>query len=220
MKKLLLILPLLVLFSCNNTTTDESKSNKGLTNESKSDKVTTKIDTIWNDTVQDTFFGTKFGATLEEVNKNFAMYQALYSDTITKNGASERPYRYLLYGEVPGNLTFNNIYFAGIDWDYVIVYFYHKRFSAISFYTMEKTIDYERLERLISQKYKLTRIEPVEDGIISKKIAFGKNRCKLELTHLDEFVKPRTDIYNNEYNIILEYITNSTRSDEEILDEI
>lgn len=74
--RLLLIIFLLattiIVFSCKNNN-----------NVKVSDKDSTKVDTLWNEKVQNEFFDTPFGASKQEVIKNFAKHGFTYNKVLS-----------------------------------------------------------------------------------------------------------------------------------------
>ena len=115
----------------------------------------------YNDTVQDTFYGVKFGASKEEVIKAFEE-QGFYLDKrlSTNDFLSFYPYgRYFSFG--------------GMGWQFVNVHLSNDKFCAIDFsFTPESKEtaleDYDGVLEQISSKYNIAE-RPIEDENIYKK---------------------------------------------------
>lgn len=115
----------------------------------------------YNDTIQDTFYGVKFGASREEVIKAFQK-QGLYLD---KSVSTNERLTFDPYGSYFG--------FGGMDWQFVNVYLSNGKFCVIAFsYTPENKEtaleDYEGVLEQVSSKYKVAEL-PIEDENVYKK---------------------------------------------------
>lgn len=160
--RLLLILFLLstamTMFSCKNTI-------KG----NVSDKDSTKVDTLWNEKVQNEFFDTPFGASKQEVVKNFAKHGFTYNKVLS---TEQR-----LVFDHQGSRYYN---FGGMSWQLLNVFITDGKFSAISFYTPIKDkataiSNYESIADVLSKKYYLTSIEPDDSTVYGVQCALSKS---------------------------------------------
>lgn len=131
---------------------------KGIGNKNTSSDDSTKVDTLWNAKVQDTFFDTKFGASREEVINNFAKHGFTLNKSISNDTWLVFDYNKSKYYT-----------FGGIQWEILDVWLTDGKFSEIRFYAPQKDkaaviSRYEKIADELSKKYKLTNIEP-EDTI-------------------------------------------------------
>lgn len=142
---------------------------KGKGNKNTSSEDSTKVDTLWNAKVQDTFFDTKFGASREEVIENFAKHGfSLYEDYSQDN--------FLVFNHTPKDI----FEFGGMLWENLHVHLVNDKFYAIRFYTPTKDkataiSDFKRIAEVVSQKYKLTEIESEDTTIYYKKRMYSKS---------------------------------------------
>lgn len=162
--RLLLILLLLAttmnLFSCKN-------SNSGKVSYSYKDSF--QVDTLWNEKVQNVFFDTPFGASKQEVIKNFAKHGFTYNRTFSGEERLVFDYR--------GAKYYN---FGGMSWELLDVYFNNGKFTAISFYTpykdkAEAISGYENIADVLSKKYYLTTTEPDDSTVYGIQCALSKS---------------------------------------------
>jgi len=160
--RLLLIFSLLAttitVFSCKNNNSVKV-----------SDKDSTKVDTLWNEKVQNEFFDTPFGASKKEVIKNFAKHGFTYNKVLS----SEQR----LVFDHQGSRYYN---FGGMSWELLNVYINDGKFSAISFYTpikdkAEAISNYEGIADVLSKKYYLTSIEPNDSTVYGVQCALSKS---------------------------------------------
>lgn len=155
---LALMTSIVCLFSCKNGVGGKS-----------SDKDSTKVDTLWNEKVQDTFFGTKFGASKEEVIKNFAKHGFRLDIKYSNKD-------FLIFHHIPKK----SFEFGGMTWENLDVYLANDKFHAIRFCTPTKDkataiSNYNIIANVLSQKYKLTNFEPKDTINYGLKVIFCKS---------------------------------------------
>ena len=141
---------------------------KGTENKKTSSEDSTKVDTLWNAKVQDTFFDTKFGASREEVIKNFAKHGFTLNKSLSSDNRLVFDYNKSKYYT-----------FGGMGWELLNVYLTDRKFSSITFYSpmkdkAEAISSYEGIVDELSKKYKLTSIEPEDTITFGIKGVFGK----------------------------------------------
>ena len=117
----------------------------------------------YNDTIQDTFYGVKFGASREEVIKAFPK-QGLYLD---KSVSTNEYLRFAPYGSY--------FSFGGMSWQYVDVRLSNGKFWNIRFNltpeNKESALErYEGVLEQVSSKYNVAE-RPIEDENVYKKSA-------------------------------------------------
>jgi hypothetical protein len=115
----------------------------------------------YNDTIQDTFFGVKFGASKEKVIKAFEE-QGLYLD---KRYSSNEFLNFEPYGKY--------FSFGGMNWEFVNVLLSNGKFSGIQFLctpnSKETALEwYDGVLEEVSSKYNIAE-RPIEDENIYKK---------------------------------------------------
>ena len=158
----------------------------------------TALDTVWNESIQDEFFGVHFGATKKELLNNFAQHGIICNDNLSTNTSLSMVSN---QGEY--------ISFGDINWNGLNVYFNKNKFNSIQFYCSFKDKQealhlYENLKSMLSQKYKFTEMPPSKDSTVYERaIALGKNQNRMGLacTH-------RESVGNEMwYYVFLEYQT-------------
>lgn len=157
MKKILslIFICLFCICSCNN-------SNKSANNKS-SDK-----DTIYNDNIQGVFFDTPFGASKEELVKNFKKH-GFYLNTYISTDA-------LLHFSPSQGSRFT---FGNMGWDILDAGMYNGKFAYIRFMAASKdkaTVvnEYDKILSKVSQKYHMMEEVPSDSTIY--KISTGYSR--------------------------------------------
>ena len=165
---------------------------------SKNSNNQSSLDTIWNEHIQDEFFGVHFGATKKELLNNFAQHGIICDynlSTITSLSMVSNQGKYFSFGD--------------INWNGLNVYFNKNKFYSIQFYCSFKDKQtamhmYENLKSMLSQKYKFTEMPPSQDSTLYERaIALGKNQDRMGLacTH-------RESVGNEMwYYVFLEYQT-------------
>lgn len=138
-----------------------------------SDADSTKVDTTASVKIQDTFFDTKFGASVDEVINNFANHGFSIDSTLRSDNW------------MPFNYDKGDTYkFGGLDWEEMNVYTTNGIFSSITFYNPfdDKATAMEvfkQIESVVSGKYKLEQVEPDDSLTYVVKRALGSNGCTL-----------------------------------------
>ena len=139
----------------------------------------TALDTVWNESIQDEFFGVHFGATKKELLNNFAQHGIICNynlGTNTSLSMVSNQGKYFSFGD--------------INWNGVNVYFIKNKFNSIQFYCSFKDKQeamhmYENLKSMLSQKYKFTEIPPSQDSTsYERTIALGKNQNSMDLVYI------------------------------------
>ena len=143
---------------------------------SKNSNNQSSLDTIWNEHIQDEFFGVHFGATKKELLRGFDKYGIICNYSLSTNATlsmmSNRG-RYFSFGD--------------INWNHIDVNFNENKFSNIRFYysfkdKQEALNMYEDLKSTLSQKYQFTEMPPNKDSTLYERaIAFGKNQKRMGL---------------------------------------
>ena len=166
--------------------------------KSNNNNNSTALDTVWNESIQDEFFGVHFGATKKELLNNFAQHGIICDynlSTITSLSMVSNQGKYFSFGD--------------INWNGLNVYFNKNKFYSIQFYCSFKDKQtamhmYENLKSMLSQKYKFTEMPPSQDSTLYERaIALGKNQDRMGLacTH-------RESVGNEMwYYVFLEYQT-------------
>ncbi len=132
------------------------------------------LDTVWNESIQDEFFGVHFGATKKELLNNFAQHGIICNDNLSTNTSLSMVSN---QGEY--------ISFGDINWNGLNVYFNKNKFNSIQFYCSFKDKQealhlYENLKSMLSQKYKFTEMPPSQDSTVYERaIALGKNQNRM-----------------------------------------
>ena len=134
------------------------------------------LDTVWNESIQDEFFGVHFGATKKELLNNFAKHGIICNDNLSTNTSLSmvsNQGKYFSFGD--------------INWNGVNVYFNKNKFNNIQFYCSFKDKQealhlFENLKSMLSQKYKFTEMPPSQDSTLYERaIALGKNQDRMGL---------------------------------------
>ena len=137
------------------------------------------LDTVWNESIQDEFFGVHFGATKKELVNKFAQHGIICNynlGTNTSLSMVSNQGKYFSFGD--------------INWNGVNVYFIKNKFNSIQFYCSFKDKQeamhmYENLKSMLSQKYKFTEIPPSQDSTsYERTIALGKNQNSMDLVYI------------------------------------
>lgn len=136
----------------------------------------TALDTVWNESIQDEFFGVHFGATKSELLNKFAKHGIICNDNLSTNttlSMASNQGEYFSFGD--------------INWNYMNVNFNKNKFNNIQFYCYFKDKQealhlYENLKSMLSQKYKFTEMPPSQDSTLYERaIALGKNQNRMGL---------------------------------------
>lgn len=148
------------LFSCKNGV----KMNVSFSNDSTA---TSSTDTLWNDQVQNKFFDTEFGATRDEVIKNFANYGFIVFDDLSDDET-------LVFGHKSDTYTF-----GGMQWVNLNASIKDGKFYSISFYTPRRDKDqamndFNDIVANLSKKYQLTNVVSEDTTMYALKRAYSK----------------------------------------------
>ena len=147
--------------------------------KSNNNNNSTALDTVWNESIPDEFFGVHFGATKKELLNNFAKHGIICNDNLSTNTSLSmvsNQGKYFSFGD--------------INWNGVNVYFIKNKFNSIQFYCSFKDKQeamhmYENLKSMLSQKYKFTEIPPSQDSTsYERTIALGKNQNSMDLIYI------------------------------------
>lgn len=184
-----------------------SSSCKWNVKNNSSSEDSTKVDTLWNAKVQDTFFDTKFGASREEVIKNFAKHGFTLDKEVSREDFLAFDYSKNVYN------------FGGMIWESLSVGIVNGKFQCIEFYTPTKDkatafSNYNSIVDAISEKYQLTSVEPKDSTVYAKKCAFSKSPYEAGVG-IYRYESISKEIY---YAAILGYKDNSIT--EEVSDEL
>lgn len=145
------------LCSCN-------KSNSGSSNKNEE-----SVDTVWNDNVQDTFFGVTFGASKE------TLYESLKKEGFYANQAtSTEDYVHFF----PTGSKYYS--FGGYNWEMLDVTFSNNKFVGIRFMNSSKDkasamSQYEQLNKSLTNKYKETVVEKKDTTMYALTMIFSKD---------------------------------------------
>ena len=164
MKKIVWLIIFVAILSLSAMTSCKSNNNNNQT----------ALDTVWNESIQDEFFGVHFGATKKELLNNFAQHGIICNDNLSTNTSLSMVSN---QGEY--------ISFGDINWNGLNVYFNKNKFNSIQFYCSFKDKQealhlYENLKSMLSQKYKFTEMPPSKDSTVYERaIALGKNQNRM-----------------------------------------
>lgn len=145
-------------------------------NGKASSEQSTKIDTLWNDKVQNVFFDTPFGASKDEVIKNFAKHGFSVMKKISNDKTLHFAYNKSKYYS-----------FGGMSWEMLNVSLTNGKFSYITFYNASRDKSdaiskYNSLVDEVSKKYKLTCVECEDSTVYGKVVVFSKSGNKAEVS--------------------------------------
>lgn len=145
-------------------------------NGKASSEQSTKIDTLWNDKVQNVFFDTPFGASKDELIKNFAKHGFIVKKKVSNDETLHFAYSKSEYYS-----------FGGMPWELLRVSLTNGKFSYIVFYNANRDkaaaiSDYNSLVDEVSKKYKLTNIECEDSTVYGKVVAFCKSGNKAQVS--------------------------------------
>lgn len=128
-----------------------------------------KIDTIWNDKVQDTFFGVKFGATKDSViaglkNQGFYFNTSLSTDNLLHFHSNSGQY----------------FSFGNLNWEMLAIGLNDGKFNFIRFMNASEDkaaalSNFNSLKNAVSAKYDLTVVAPKDTTIYDCSAVFAKN---------------------------------------------
>lgn len=132
-----------------------------------------KVDTIWNEKIQDTFFGVKFGADRQTVISKLEEQNFKLITSISTENRLNFYYR--------GSKYFT---FSDMDWEILDLYVEGDKFYAISFmnYGDDKVSalsKYNNILEAVSNKYNMTDNTPADTTVYAVNEAFGKNSVNM-----------------------------------------
>lgn len=157
MKKAFLLLGIIIaafILSCNGNSTKGEKSS---------------VDTIWNENVQDKFFGVSFGESKETLietfkKEGFVADLAISTEEIVYFSPTKSKY----YS------------FGGCNWEMLDITFSNDKFVGIRFMNSSKDraeamSQYEQLKKLVTNKYKETILEKKDTTVYGQTVIFSKD---------------------------------------------
>lgn len=157
MKKAFLLLGIIIaafILSCNGNSTKGEKSS---------------VDTIWNENVQDKFFGVSFGESKETLietfkKEGFVADLAISTEEIVHFSPTKSKY----YS------------FGGCNWEMLDITFSNDKFVGIRFMNSSKDraeamSQYEQLKKLVTNKYKETILEKKDTTVYGLTAIFSKD---------------------------------------------
>lgn len=173
------LLAIMILASCsgNGSSNQDAESNDSIQDEQL------------NDSIQGRFFDTEFGASKEEVIRNFEAHELRYR----KNDSTDDA---LLF--MPKAFR-TNFTFGGFSWDYVRVYINNGVFYAIEFNNAHKDKasaiqDYDALYERLTAKYVLNNESPSDTTVYKRAVGRSKTERSIAIScHRYESVS--RDIY-------------------------
>lgn len=153
------------MYGCGNSSNSENEANQEV-----------KVDTVWNEKIQDEFFGVKFGASKQQV------ISALSKKGLTFNKQSST-------NDFLHFLPSSGKYFSygNLDWEHVDVNIQNDKFYRINFYTAHKDKQtaqnsYENLKSIVTQKYSFMDFQPADTTMYNASIALGKNKVSMGIS--------------------------------------
>lgn len=128
-----------------------------------------KVDTLWNDRVQDTFFGATLGEDISVVKEKFVKHGFLLVSSISTDN--------VLHFKSPYSSFFA---FGNMTWQMLDVYAINGRFSIIEFKNSSEDKEsalrsYETIKNAVSEKYRLTNFGVCDSIIYARSDIFGRN---------------------------------------------
>ena len=144
--------------------------------KSNNEEPTEKVDTVWNEKVQDVFFDAKFGDSIPDVVKKFGKHDFILLENISTDAL-------LHFSSTQGRyFTFGNI-----GWEMLDVIAENGRFTGIRF--MNASDDkasalnhYNNLKNAIGAKYKITPVETSDTTVYAKCSIFGHNESAASIS--------------------------------------
>lgn len=157
MKKAFLLLGIVIaafFLSCNGHSTKGEKSS---------------VDTIWNENVQDIFFGVSFGESKETLIETFKK-----EGFVANSAISTEEYVHFF----PTKSRYYS--FGGCNWEMLDITFSNDKFVGITFMNSSKDKvaaipQYEHLKKLLTNKYKETIVGKEDTTVYGHTVIFGKN---------------------------------------------
>lgn len=185
MKKAFLLLGIIIaafILSCNGNSTKGEKSS---------------VDTIWNENVQDKFFGVSFGESKETLIETFKKegFVAGFA-TSTEEYVHFFPTKSQYYS------------FGGYNWEMLDITFSNDKFVGIKFMNSSKDkaeamSQYEQLKELLTNKYKETIVEKKDTTVYGLTAIFSKDTYAIAACYRYESISKNILI-----GVSLEYFSN------------
>lgn len=128
-----------------------------------------EIDTVWNEKVQDTFFGATFGDSASTVISKFSEHGLVLMTNVSTD---------VTLNFIPRN---NKYYtFGNMTFEMLSVELKNNRFSGIIFFNGSKDkatamSNYEYIKKAISAKYEITHRELKDTTVYARCSVFGRN---------------------------------------------
>lgn len=157
MKKAFLLLGIIIaafILSCNGNSTKGEKSS---------------VDTIWNENVQNKFFGVSFGESKE------TLIETLKKEGFVANFATSTEVYVHFF---PTKSQYYS--FGGCNWEMLNIIFSNDKFVGIEFMNSSKDkaeamSQYEQLKKLLTNKYKETIVEEKDTTVYGQTVIFSKD---------------------------------------------
>lgn len=157
MKKAFLLLGIIIaafILSCNGNSTKGEKSS---------------VDTIWNENVQDKFFGVSFGESKETLIETFKK-----EGFVANLATSTEEYVHFF----PTKSQYYS--FGGYNWEMLDITFSNDKFVGIKFMNSSEDkaaamSQYEQLKKLLTNKYKETIVEKKDTTVYGQTVIFSKD---------------------------------------------
>ena len=148
-----IIISAITLTSCGNGKTPDSK----------------ELDTVWNEKVQDTFYGATFGDSIATAVEQIESHGFWLNRSVSmEDFVSFRPKERMMFS------------FGGLGWKYLYITAVNGKFNHIEFMLpfSDKAAamdEYNSVLNTVSQKYKITPVEITDTNTYAKCRIFGKN---------------------------------------------
>lgn len=145
-------------------------------NHSKTENAQKEIDTIWNEKVQDTFFGATFGDSVHKVidqlgANGFYLLEDVSSESLLHFRARQGKY-----------FTFGNMTWEMLDIGAENGIFNYIRFVNASEDKASALSEYNSLENTIAAKYELTEPTIQDTTVYAESLIFGKNQTSASVS--------------------------------------
>ena len=178
-------------------------SGSGSKSESKPESKSNSTEDYMNEKIQNVFFDTPFGASREELIRNFAKH----GFDVNKKISTEDLVSFYPVDTTSYYRTSKKFYsFGGRSWKYLTVFINNGKFSVIKFQTSynDKAAalgDFESLLSDISKKYNVSEAEPRDTTVY--KVHFGSDKQNREVeVYCERGESVGGDLY---YYVILRY---------------
>lgn len=132
----------------------------------------TTQDTLWNEHIQNVFFGVPFGATSQQVIDSFAKHDFILNKNISTK-------TWLSFDYVKGK----QFSFGNLDWETLSVWLQNDKFSQIRFEEVEEIKDkdvaidfFKSVVSELNRKYKLMKKEPSDTTCFGIYRGYGRDK--------------------------------------------